>query len=66
MKKIIEINLQIAESKVIGNSKEEIVEFLNTVVLPTILDGLTERSRDGEAGCSVSDHGWECHGTIRF
>ncbi|MBS1638174.1 MAG: hypothetical protein JST26_19835 [Bacteroidetes bacterium] len=66
MKKVVEVNLQLDEKKVIGKTKEEINNFLQTTVLPTLLDGLTERSRGGEAGCSVSDHGWECHAGIRW
>ena len=67
MKKIVEVNLQLDATKVSGKSKDEINQFLKSTILPTILDGLTERSRGGEAGCSVhTDGSGECHVTISF
>lgn len=70
MKNVIELNLQLDTSKVIGKSSEEISRFIQNVVAPTILEGLTQHSRSGEAGCSVHDNdghvGGECHVSIHF
>ncbi len=67
MKKVVEVNLQLDAAKITGKSKDQINDFLTGSVLPTLLDGLTERARGGEAGCSVHEGGgWECHASIRW
>jgi hypothetical protein len=66
MKQVVEVGLELNTEKINGKSPDEINAFLQSTVMPILLDGLTERSRGGEVGCSVHDGGWDCHATIRF
>lgn len=65
--KAIQVEMTLKSDSIVGKSDAAIREFLTKKVLPLLIDGLTTRTKEGEAGCSVhSDGTGECHISIRF